>query len=78
MVLFLLAGIGSAGMILAYGLGISLSAVLSGLALWRKLDRGGERVSPVRLLQSHLSATPGNYASMIMGSFPARSCPSRC
>ncbi len=74
-VLVLLAGIGSAGLILAYGLGISLSSVLSGLALWRKLDRGGERVSPVRLLQSHLSVTAGNYASMIMGILPSTVVP---
>lgn len=62
-------------MILAYGLGISLSAVLSGLALWRKLDRGGERVTPVRLLRSHLSATAGNYASMITGILPSTIVP---
>jgi len=74
-VLVLLAGIGSAGLIVAYGIGISLSAVLSGLALWRKLDRGGERVNPVRLLQSHLSATAGNYASMIMGILPSTVVP---
>jgi len=74
-VLVLLAGIGSRGLLLAYGLGLSLSSVLSGLALWRKLDRGGERLSPVRLLQSHLSMTVGNYASMIMGILPSTVVP---
>jgi len=55
LVLVLLARFGTPGLILAYGLGISLSSVLSWLALWHRLDRDGERVSPVRLLQSHLS-----------------------
>jgi O-antigen/teichoic acid export membrane protein len=75
LVLVLLAGFGTPGLILAYGLGISLSSVLSWLALWRKLDRGGERVSPVRLLRSHLSVTAGNYASMIMGMLPSTVVP---
>jgi O-antigen/teichoic acid export membrane protein len=75
LVLVLLAGLGTPGLILAYGLGISLSSVLSWLALWRKLDRGGERVSTARLLRSHLSATAGNYASMIMGMLPSTVVP---
>jgi O-antigen/teichoic acid export membrane protein len=75
LVLVLLARFGTPGLILAYGLGISLSSVLSWLALWRRLDRGGERVSPVRLLHSHLSMTVGNYASMIMGILPSTVVP---
>jgi len=74
-VLVVLARMGSAGLILAYGLGISLSSVLSGLALWRRLDRGGERISPVRLLKSHMSMTAGNYASTIMGILPSTVVP---
>ena len=74
-VLVVLARIGSAGMILAFGLGISLSSVLSGFALWRKLGPGGERLSPVHLLRSHLSMTVGNYASMIMGILPSTVVP---
>ena len=75
MVLVLLAGMGSPGLIIAYGLGISLSSVLSGLALWRRLDRDGERISPVRLLKSHISMTAGNYVSMIMGILPSTVVP---
>jgi len=75
LVLVLLAGMGSPGLIIAYGLGISLSSVLSGLALWHRLDRGGERISPVRLLKSHISMTAGNYASMIMGILPSTIVP---
>ena len=63
------------GLLLAYGLGISLSSILSGLALWRRLDRGGERISPMRLLKSHMSMTAGNYASMIMGILPSTVVP---
>ena len=74
-VLVLLAGMGSPGLIIAYGLGISLSSVLSGLALWRRLDREGERISPVRLLKSHISMTAGNYVSMIMGILPSTVVP---
>lgn len=74
-VLVVLAGTGSPGLLLAYGLGISLSSVLSGLALWRRLDRDGERVSLVRLLKSHMSMTVGNYTSMIMGILPSTIVP---
>ncbi len=74
-VLVALARTGTPGLLLAYGLGISLSSVLSGLALWRRLDRGGERVSPVRLLKSHMSMTVGNYTSMIMGILPSTVVP---
>jgi O-antigen/teichoic acid export membrane protein len=74
-VLIVLTSFGTRGLILAYGLGISLSSVLSALALWRRLDPGGERGSPARLLRSHLSATAGNYASMIMGMLPSTVVP---
>jgi O-antigen/teichoic acid export membrane protein len=74
-VLVALARMGSVGLLLAYGLGISLSSILSGLALWRRLDRGGERISPMRLLKSHMSMTAGNYASMIMGILPSTVVP---
>ena len=74
-ILVTLVRIGSPGLLLAYGLGISLSSVLSLLALWRRLDPGGERVSPMRLLRSHMSITAGNYASMIMGILPSTVVP---
>ena len=73
--LLLLARLGSAGLLTAYGIGVAVASVLGGLALWRRLDCGSGHVSSLRLLRSHLSMTTGNYAAMIMGILPSSVVP---
>lgn len=73
--LFLLARLGSSGLLIAYGLGIALTSLLSLFTLLRRLRHGDSHVRPVRLLQEHLSMTAGNYGAMIMGILPSSVVP---
>jgi O-antigen/teichoic acid export membrane protein len=68
--LFLLASFQSLGLLIAYGLGLILSTLLSSMALGRRLngDRAGSR--SFLMLRSYLTFTSGNYLATVMGILP--------
>jgi O-antigen/teichoic acid export membrane protein/transposase len=73
--LFLLAALGSAGLLLAYGTGMALALVLGGLALARRVAGGGIRLKSFRVVQRHLSMTASNYLATVMGILPTTVVP---
>ena len=65
-----LAGLGTNGLVLAFGLGVALSAGLGALMLWRRLERTSRRPDPVRMLRRYLPFSFGNYVGVVMGILP--------
>jgi O-antigen/teichoic acid export membrane protein len=65
---------GSAGLLLAYGIGLLLASGLGGLALGRRLT-GTARSGPIELLRRHVSMTAGSYLANILGILPATVVP---
>lgn len=72
--IFLLSGFGSAGLLLAYGLGLLIASGLSGLGLGRCLDAAA-RSGPMDLLRRHGKMTAGNYLATIFGILPTTIVP---
>ncbi|HEX9356401.1 MAG TPA: hypothetical protein VF933_21605, partial [Streptosporangiaceae bacterium] len=73
--LFLLAGLGSTGLLIAYSLGVALSTGLSSLALARRVWGQRPSLRSLGLLRGHLSLTAGNYLATIMGILPTTVVP---
>ena len=72
--LVLLTALGSSGLLVAYGLGLTLATVLSGVALYRRLG-GKTGLGSFRALPRYLSMTSGNYLATIMGIAPTSIVP---
>jgi O-antigen/teichoic acid export membrane protein len=73
--LFLLVRFDSAGLIIAYGLGLALATLLSATALIGQLQGGGFGVRSVLIVRDYLSFTSGSYLATIMGMLPASVVP---
>ncbi|WP_067482158.1 glycosyltransferase [Actinomadura hibisca] len=73
--LLVLTPFGLAGLIVAYGVGTVLAAVLGGAALLRRLPRAEERTAPVRVLRRHLSFSSGSYLGTVFGILPSTVVP---
>ena len=73
--LVLLTALRSAGLLIAYGLGLVLATVLSGVALSRRLGGGKAGFGSFRALPRYLSMTSGNYLATVMGIVPASIVP---
>ena len=73
--LVLLTALGSSGLLVAYGLGLTLATVLSGVALYRQLLGGKTGLGSFRALPRYLSMTSGNYLATIMGIAPTSIVP---
>ncbi len=67
--LVLLTALQSSGLLIAYGLGLTLATMLSGLALSRQL-RGKVGFGSFRALPRYLSMTSGNYLATVLGIVP--------
>lgn len=65
-----LAGLDTKGLVLAFGSGAALSAVLGTVLLWRRFSAGGSAREAVRALRRYVSFSLGNYAGMVMGILP--------
>jgi O-antigen/teichoic acid export membrane protein len=72
--IILLAGFGSAGLLLAYGLALLFASGLGGLGLRRHL-RASVRSHPMELLRRYVKMTAGNYLATILGILPATIVP---
>ena len=72
--LVLLTALGSSGLLVAYGLGLTLATVLSSVALYRRLG-GKTGLGSFRALPRYLSMTSGNYLATIMGIAPTSIVP---
>ena len=72
--LVVLTGLGSAGLLLAYGLGLLLATGLGGVALGRRLQSTA-RSGPIELVRRHMSMTGGSYVAGIFGLLPASAVP---
>lgn len=72
--LIVLTGLGSSGLLLAYGLGLLLATGLGGLALGRRLQ-GTARSGPIELLRRYASRTAGSYLAGVFGLLPATIVP---
>ena len=72
--LVLLTALGSSGLLVAYGLGLTLATMLSGVALYRRLG-GKTGLGSFRALPRYLSMTSGNYLATIMGIAPTSIVP---
>lgn len=68
--LLLLVRFRSSGLLIAYGLGLVLSTVVSGVALGRRLGGGRIRFRSFRIVRSYLSFTSGTYVATVMGILP--------
>ena len=73
--MLLLVSFPSAGLVIAYGLGLLVTTVLGSISLGRRV--GGRRVGvgSFRLLRRYLSITSGNYIASIMGILPVSVVP---
>ena len=68
--LLLLARFASAGLLIAFGLGLVLSTGISMVALARRLGGGWAAAGSLRLLRRYLSLTSANYLATVMGILP--------
>jgi O-antigen/teichoic acid export membrane protein len=73
--LFLLARLGSSGLLLAYGASLLVSTALSAVTLARRLQGGMPGLASFRLLREHLSVTAGNYLATVLGILPSTVVP---
>ena len=73
--LVLLTALRSSGLLIAYGLGLTLATVLSGVALSLRLRGRRVRLSSFRALPRYLSMTSGNYLATVMGIVPTSIVP---
>jgi O-antigen/teichoic acid export membrane protein len=72
--LVLLTALGSSGLLVAYGLGLTLATILSGVALSRRLG-GQVGFGSFRALPRYLSMTSGNYLATVLGIVPTSIVP---
>jgi O-antigen/teichoic acid export membrane protein/glycosyltransferase involved in cell wall biosynthesis len=68
--LLLLARFAASGLLLAFGLGLVLSTVISVIALARRLGGPWAASGSLRLLRRYLSLTSANYLATVMGILP--------
>jgi O-antigen/teichoic acid export membrane protein/glycosyltransferase involved in cell wall biosynthesis len=68
--LLLLARFESAGLLIAFGLGLVLSTAVSMVALARRLGGRWAAAGSLRLLRRYLSLTSANYLATVMGILP--------
>jgi O-antigen/teichoic acid export membrane protein len=73
--LLLLTALRFSGLLIAYGLGLVLATMLSGLALSLQLRGRRVRLSSFRALPRYLSMTSGNYLATVMGIVPTSIVP---
>lgn len=73
--LFLLVSLRSSGLVISYGLGLVVAALLSGVALSRRLAGPRVRFRSFTMLSSYLSFTSRNYLATIMGIMPVSVVP---
>ncbi|WP_370020276.1 glycosyltransferase [Planotetraspora sp. GP83] len=63
------------GLVMAYGVGTALGSILGGLALVRRLGRGGRPRHRVPTLRRYVSYAAGTYLGTIMGILPSTVVP---
>jgi O-antigen/teichoic acid export membrane protein len=74
-VLIPLSALGSTGLVLAYGVGVALSAVLGLETLWRRLGPARSPAPPVALLRRYARFSGGSYIGTVFGIMPLACVP---
>lgn len=66
---------GMVGLAVAYGVGAGLAAGMGAVALGRRVGRGRETASPIRVLRRYLSFSGSSYIGTVIGILPATVVP---
>jgi O-antigen/teichoic acid export membrane protein len=70
-----LSALGSTGLVLAYGVGVALSAVLGLETLWRRLGPARSAASGLALLRQYARFSGGSYLGTVFGIMPLACVP---